>query len=143
MQKAVGEAVGSKGNFLNEVTWNNVDVTKPNKHDPNKKVTVSLFSFLDGQRYVVQAAQAIAQSDLKEDEEITVKTVDKYISEKLQLNEPECGIICGGLFSTYGFLPWHTRTTQFVPLKTHHNVKVGDFLQALSKFAMSEQRWGK
>ncbi|EZA49334.1 hypothetical protein DMN91_001088 [Ooceraea biroi] len=114
------------------------------------KINVSLLSKIDGKRKIVTLTQSLAKavsSGNLDPEEIT----DQLISEKLQIKgmpDPDLALIYGSTCSTYGLLPWHTRTTEFLMLPLSVNVSlkdisVKDFTHLLEIYSKCVQRYGK
>lgn len=56
--------------------------------------------------------------------------------------DPDAAIYFGELCSTYGFLPWHIRLTEFFPIKSQQTMTVYSFLETLFKFSKCDQRFG-
>ncbi|KAL2726657.1 dehydrodolichyl diphosphate synthase complex subunit Nus1 isoform X1 [Vespula squamosa] len=86
-------------------------------------------------------AEAVITKNLKIEE-----VNENFICEKMTLKgipDPDLALIHGHICSTYGFLPWHIRTTGFVTLPKCHNVSVKDFIWILKKYSKREQRYGE
>lgn len=113
--------------------------------ESNSKVEVSLICNNSGKGGIVSLTQNLAQA-------ITMKVLrteeinEKFICEKMTLKgipDPDLALIHGHVCSTYGFLPWHTRTTEFFMLPVCQNVSVKDFIGILEKYSKCEQRYGE
>jgi len=75
--------------------------------------------------------------------DITVDTVDQRFREELLLPDPCLGLVFAPTLSTFGFMPWQIRVTEFSHMSTHHNLQLEDFLESLKSFAFCQQRFGK
>lgn len=131
-----------------QITWTSRSSVKTTKYGINgtkHKTKIQLLSYEDGKRRIVSLAQDLANavtSGVLEAKEIDVT----LLSDKLQLEDipdPDLAFVCGHTFSTYGFLPWHIRITEFILIPSHHNIQVKDFVNLLKRFSKCEQRFGK
>ncbi|XP_020300152.1 dehydrodolichyl diphosphate synthase complex subunit NUS1 isoform X2 [Pseudomyrmex gracilis] len=99
----------------------------------------------DGRGKIIALTQSLAKavsSGNLDPEEIT----DQLITEKLQIKgmpDPDLALIYGHICSTFGLLPWHTRTTEFLMLPLYVNVSVKDFACLLERYGKCVQRYGK
>lgn len=113
--------------------------------DSNPKIQVLLASNNSGKGRIISVTQNLAQAVIMKDlriEEIN----ERFICEKMALKgipDPDLALINGHICSTYGFLPWHTRTTEFLMLPVCHNISVKDFIGVLEKYNKCEQRYGE
>ncbi|KAK2584827.1 hypothetical protein KPH14_007139 [Odynerus spinipes] len=126
-------------------SWTHIPQKENGITGSNPKVQVLLACNNSGKGGIVSLAQDLAQA-------ITVKDLrveeinERFICEKMTLKgipEPDLALIHGHICSTYGFLPWHTRTTEFFMLPLCHDVSVKDFIGILEKYSKCEQRYGE
>lgn len=80
------------------------------------KTKVQLLSYEDGKGKIVSLAQnlakAVTNGDLQSNE-INIELLDEKLHSE-GIPDPDLAFICGHTFSTYGFLPWQIRTTEFL-----------------------------
>lgn len=75
-------------------------------------------------------------------DQINIEYVDSQLREEFnQMPDPDLALYTGEFCCTYGFLPWHIRLTEFIPIG--QNLVMQDFLAVLYKYAKKEQRYGK
>ncbi|XP_066594547.1 dehydrodolichyl diphosphate synthase complex subunit NUS1 [Prorops nasuta] len=136
----------SRPDLVEYVHWNDSkSSTKNGVNGTKSKIKITFLSYADGRGEIVHLTKVLAraaqQGHLKI-EEIN----EQFISEKLMFKgmpDPDLAIILGYVCSTYGLLPWHTRTTEFSTLPNHNSLSPKDFLCLLEKYNRCEQRYGK
>lgn len=75
-------------------------------------------------------------------DQINIEFVDSQLRKEFdQMPDPDLALYTGDFCCTYGFLPWHIRLTEFIPIG--QNLMLQDFLHVLYKYAKKEQRYGK
>lgn len=75
-------------------------------------------------------------------DQINIEFVDSQLREEFnQMPDPDLALYTGDYCCTYGFLPWHIRLTEFIPIG--QNLVMQNFLAVLYKYAKKEQRYGK
>ncbi|XP_043480898.1 dehydrodolichyl diphosphate synthase complex subunit nus1 [Leptopilina heterotoma] len=130
------------------IVWNSHSSVKPIKNGTNgtkHKTRVQLLSYDDGKGKIVSLVQELAKgvtSGELQPDEISVQ----LLTDKLQFDDipnPDLAIVCGRVLSTYGCLPWHIKTTEFIQIQSHHRITVKDFALLLRKYSKCEQRYGK
>lgn len=98
----------------------------------------------DGQHSLIDATNHFISSKSVTSNNVTIEQIDNYLSERLgSIPDPDLAVYCGDTCATYGLLPWQVRVTEFVNLKTHHDVTVDDFFSILEFYGKCEQRFGK
>ncbi|XP_034253609.1 dehydrodolichyl diphosphate synthase complex subunit nus1 [Thrips palmi] len=106
---------------------------------------VMLFDITDGKAGIARIARELCEKALAKEithNDINLKFLNEIVLREAGVPEPELGIYCGDICSTYGFLPWHSRITEFLPISSHHNVSVRTFVSVLRRFNKCEQRLG-
>ncbi|KAK3912625.1 Dehydrodolichyl diphosphate synthase complex subunit NUS1 [Frankliniella fusca] len=106
---------------------------------------IMLLDISDGKPGIVRAAKQICEEVLSKEispSEIDLELFSKYVMKESGVPEPELAFYCGDTFSLYGFLPWHSRITEFLPLHSHHNVSVRTFVNLIRRYNKCEQRLG-
>lgn len=106
---------------------------------------VMLLDITDGKAGIVRAAQQICEKALAKElatHDVNLDLMNEYVIKEAGVPEPELALYCGDICSLYGFLPWHSRITEFLPLESHHNVSVWTFVSILRRFYKCEQRLG-
>lgn len=75
-------------------------------------------------------------------DQINIEFVDERLREEFnQMPDPDLALYTGEFCCTHGFLPWHIRLTEFIPIG--QSLVLQDFLAVLYKYAKKEQRYGK
>lgn len=72
---------------------------------------------------------------------LNIDAVDRYMAEIIR-PDPELALYFGAVCCTYGFLPWHIRLTEFLPVTSQRTMTVATFISNLYKYAKCEQRFG-
>lgn len=111
-----------------------------------QKLHVNIFSLSDGKGTLVQLTRSICQTAISgqiKSADINQNIIDTKLQAEMDIPDPELAIICGDVCSTYGFLPWQIRVTEFLQLQSHHNIQVKDFLLLLMRYGKCVQRFGK
>lgn len=111
------------------------------------RLFVNFFAPDDGKRQIIKTSQDISQ-EIKlgklDISNITIDFVDKKLRKHVwELPDPELALYFGGICSNFGFLPWHTRLTEFLSIKSQSSVTSQDFVRSLYRFSKCEQRFGK
>lgn len=77
---------------------------------------VQLLSYTDGKKEIALLAQSLGKGVITGALKVE-EVVPELLKNKLELNglpDPDLAIVCGKTCSTYGLLPWHIRTTEFL-----------------------------
>lgn len=116
----------------------------PHKNGFKNYIVVNIFSYDDGKLKICELVKN--QLCKPADNQLTIDFVD----EKLKflygsIPDPDLAVYFGSICSTYGFLPWQIRLTEFFQIDTArgNNLKLNKFIDVLYKFAKVEQRFGK
>lgn len=110
-----------------------------------KKFCVQLLSEEDGRADVVETSKLIA-ADLC-DNNITEKDINiDYVNKSLKaidnIPDPELIIQFGCVYTLQGFLPWQTRLSEILNVKTHKKICYNKFYGLLMRFSKCSQRFG-
>lgn len=106
---------------------------------------IMLFDITDGKASIARIARELCEKALAKEitqDEINLNFLNEIVLKEAGVPEPELGLYCGDVCSTYGFLPWHSRVTEFLPINSHHNASVRTFVSVLRRFNKCEQRLG-
>lgn len=141
------EFAKKRPNLIKHIIWNSYTKSpSQNGITGNKsKINVSLLSDTDNKGKIVTLVQSLTRAvslGNLDPEDIT----NQLISEKLDMKgmpNPDLALIYGYTCSTYGLLPWHTRTTEFLMLPLYISISVEDFICLLERYSKFEQRYGK
>jgi dehydrodolichyl diphosphate syntase complex subunit NUS1 len=82
-----------------------------------QKLHVNIFSLSDGKGALVQLTRNICQSALTgelKSADINQNMINRKLQAEMDIPDPELALICGDVCSTYGFLPWQIRVTEFL-----------------------------
>ncbi|XP_050436043.1 dehydrodolichyl diphosphate synthase complex subunit nus1 [Adelges cooleyi] len=134
-------------NLLPKLKWGiefNDDIKFESKNSINgykwePRIEVNVLTSKHSKLQLVNVLQNVCHSK----EEFSDKLVESVIGNIYPLIEPDLVVICGDSCTTFGLLPWHTRVTEFLILKTHYNVKFCKFFKLMETFSRHEQRYGK
>lgn len=102
---------------------------------------VRIFVQEDGRDNIVKLTKALAMNTTIHN--INITHVDKCLRKYYEFPDPDLGIYCGKTFSLFGYPPWQIRVTEFLNIKSHHNINVYDFIELLQRYSKREQRLGK
>lgn len=105
------------------------------------KVHVKILTENDGRFNVVNTAKVLACSEKIQD--INVESIDSCLREQFEFPDPDLGVYCGKIFSLYAYPPWQIRVTEFLSVRTHHDVSAECFVGLLRRYNKCEQRLGK
>jgi dehydrodolichyl diphosphate syntase complex subunit NUS1 len=82
-----------------------------------QRLHVNIFSLSDGKEAFVQLTRSICQSAISgqiKSTDINQGVIDTKLRAEMDIPDPELALICGDVCSTYGFLPWQIRVTEFL-----------------------------
>lgn len=105
------------------------------------KVHVKILTESDGYVNVVHTARLLANS--KRVQDINIGCIDSSLREQFEFPDPDLGVYCGEIFSLYAYPPWQIRVTEFLGVRTHHNVTAKCFVDLIKRYNKCEQRLGK
>lgn len=111
-----------------------------------QKLHLNIFSLSDGKGALVELTKSLCQSAVSghmRASDINQDIIDEHLQAELDIPDPELALICGDVCSTYGFLPWQIRVTEFLQLQSHHNIQVQEFMLLLKRYGKCVQRFGK
>jgi dehydrodolichyl diphosphate syntase complex subunit NUS1 len=81
------------------------------------KLHLNIFSLSDGKGALVELTKSLCQSVLAghmKATDINQDIIDKKLQAEIDIPDPELALYCGDVCSTYGFLPWQIRVTEFL-----------------------------
>lgn len=111
------------------------------KNGLKKDISVNFLSPAEGKPKIAEICRRIANDASLAPEQINISTVNEKFSSIIN-PDPELAIYFGDVCSTYGFLPWHIRLTEFMQIKSQKTLSVEVFLSTLFKYSKVEQRFG-
>lgn len=106
-----------------------------------KKIHAKIYAQEDGRNSVVKLVKQFPLSANIQD--IDIEHVDSCLRKDYEFPDPDLAIYCGKVFSLFGCPPWQIRITEFLNVRSHHNVNVYNFIDLLKKYSKCEQRLGK
>ncbi|GAB0095914.1 dehydrodolichyl diphosphate synthase complex subunit NUS1 [Sergentomyia squamirostris] len=111
------------------------------------QIRVQILSRADGKQTIGDLcrtlSQEVQQGKLQIDQ-IDVEFVNRRLSDLTgRIPDPDIAIYTGKFCCTYGFLPWQSRLTEFIPMESQKHFSLDDYLSILYKYAKKEQRFGK
>lgn len=78
---------------------------------------VMLLDISDGKASIVRVAQKLCEKARAGEitpDEVDLGLVHNFVLKEVGVPEPELGLYCGDVCSLFGFLPWHSRITEFL-----------------------------
>lgn len=82
-----------------------------------KKIYVNILSLDDGKPKFVKLVENLSEKVLANrvgSSEIDEEYINKELNSLMGFSDPELALVCGDICSTYGFLPWQIRVTEFL-----------------------------
>ncbi|XP_058791103.1 dehydrodolichyl diphosphate synthase complex subunit nus1 [Phymastichus coffea] len=123
----------------------NIDSDSLNKAK-NKSIKIQFLSYLDGKNKIVSLTKQLStflEWNDNNEKDITSKLISENLNWNVQIPEPDLAIVFGKTLCSYGFLPWHTRITEFFVVPTHCGLTYDDFTRILIKYNICQQHYGK
>ncbi|XP_031627134.1 dehydrodolichyl diphosphate synthase complex subunit NUS1 [Contarinia nasturtii] len=111
------------------------------KNGLKKELSVNFVSPLECKRKIADVCRTMATDKSIQPEQITINSVHERCATIIS-PDPDAAIYFGDVCSTYGFLPWHIRLTEFFPIQSQDTMTVYSFMETLFKFSKCEQRFG-
>ncbi|KAL0276535.1 UNVERIFIED_CONTAM: hypothetical protein PYX00_004090 [Menopon gallinae] len=115
------------------------------KNGFKRKIHVNILSIEDGKPLFVKLVKNLWGKALSSEinaVDINERLIDEEMHNMIGFIDPELAIICGRVQSTFGFLPWHIRLTEFLQIPTIENINVSEFTSILKRYSMCNQRFG-
>ncbi|XP_078375677.1 dehydrodolichyl diphosphate synthase complex subunit Nus1-like [Oculina patagonica] len=110
------------------------------------QVCISLLSEHDGKGDIVEAAREFCrgiQTKHRAPKEMEPDLLNSILKATYGIPDPELAFKFGDAQMIMGYLPWQTRLTEFLPLRTHISIDYSTFLSSLRRFGCCQQRFGK
>lgn len=111
------------------------------KNGQKKELSVNFLSPRECKRKIADLCRTMASDKNLLPEQININKVHERCASIVS-PDPDAAIYFGDICSTYGFLPWHIRLTEFFPIKSQQTMTVYSFLDTLFKYSKCEQRFG-
>jgi dehydrodolichyl diphosphate syntase complex subunit NUS1 len=112
-----------------------------------KYIVINFYREEDGKQKI---SNFMLNELLRKKDEIDVNLSVDVINEQLNtyygsIPDPDLALYFGHVQSTYGFLPWQIRLTEFFKIDNSYkkDLKLRKFIDVLFKFAKVQQRFGK
>lgn len=122
------------------------DVTFDNESLGPTQRCVTLLSELDGKGDIVEACREFCigiQTKRRAIKEMEPEFFNNFLKATHGIPDPDLAIKFGDVQMIMGFLPWQSRLTEFVPLRTHVDINYSTFIYSLQRFGKCQQRFGK
>ncbi|XP_075227812.1 transport and golgi organization 14 [Lycorma delicatula] len=119
-----------------------LDLNGHKKCDASEQIHVNIFRTNDGMNYLIEASKELCKTN-HNSSSVTLNLLEDVLQAKIKTTDPDLAIIFGDTCSSFGFLPWHVRVTEFLHFHSHHNITSRDFISLLEKYNKCEQRFGK
>lgn len=127
-------------------TVNSTPFKFPHKNGYTNYIVVNIFSYEDGKRKVSDLMKNELTKQQQSSENLTVDLVDDKLKVLYgSIPDPDVAVYFGNVCSTYGFLPWQIRLTEFfqIDYSWKKDLKLKKFVNVLYNYARVEQRFGK
>lgn len=87
------------------------------KNGFSRKIHVNILSVEDGKPLFAKLVENLCGKALSNDIkaiDVNERLIDEEMHNMIGFVDPELAVICGRIQSTFGFLPWHIRLTEFL-----------------------------
>lgn len=111
------------------------------KNGMKKELSVNFLSPRECKLKIAELCRTMATDEHLLPQDIDINSVHKRCASIVS-PDPDAAIYFGDVCSTYGFLPWHIRLTEFFPIQSQQTMSVNSFLTTLFSFSKCEQRFG-
>lgn len=111
------------------------------KNGMKKELSVNFLSPRDCKLKIAEVCRSLANDKQLDPDQITISKINEKFSSIIS-PDPDVAIYFGEICSTYGFLPWHIRLTEFFPIQSQQVLTVNKFLNTLFAYSKCEQRFG-
>ncbi|XP_068697881.1 dehydrodolichyl diphosphate synthase complex subunit Nus1-like [Montipora foliosa] len=141
-QKEVFKEESNKYTFVLRTT----DVKFDNDSLAPTQVCISLLSELDGKGDIIEASREFCkgiQTKRRAIKEMEPEFFNDLLKATHGIPDPDLAFKFGDVQMMMGFLPWQTRLTEFLPLRTHVNINYDTYISSLQRFGKCQQRFGK
>jgi len=111
-----------------------------------KKFCVQLLSEEDGRADIISTTKRIAADYADnniEEKNINIDHINKSLKAIENIPDPELVVQFGNIYSLNGYLPWQTRLSEILNLKTHKKICYSQYYNLLARFSKCDQRFGK
>ncbi|XP_044261987.1 dehydrodolichyl diphosphate synthase complex subunit Nus1 isoform X2 [Tribolium madens] len=132
------EIVEEKRHESDHVIWHSTPDFVHKNGFTGRKIHVKLLESKDGRETIANLTKTLISAA-----NIDLLQFENGLKRQFEFPDPDLGVCCGKTFSLYGYPPWQIRVTEFLTLKTHHNITFETFLHLLYRFNKCEQRYGK
>lgn len=123
------------------VIWKIHESDLLNNRKSNKCIRVKTLSLVDGRQSIVDTTKELASNYSSKD--INIEFLDSQLRKHFEFPDPSLGLYCGKHFNVYGYPPWYIRVTEFVNVRTFHNISQQCFFEILKIYSKVEQKLGK
>jgi len=139
--------VNSSGMMYPDTNGNgSSNLSKPNKQNSVKTVTISLLSPKDGKNDIIRATKVIAnkvQSNEYQLDQLDENMIGNSLESNKDLPDPCLLVRLGRTASNVNFLPWQIRLTEIHSIYSHHDIQSSMLLEVLEKYGSCKQNFGK
>ncbi|CAH0553721.1 unnamed protein product [Brassicogethes aeneus] len=123
------------------IIWHNNSSSVHKNGFIGRKIHLKVFSQEDGQSSIVSLCKNIASEKIETN--FSIDSINEHLKNHYEFPDPELGLYCGEVFSLYDYPQWQVRVTEFLSVKSHHNLTFELFIDKLLRFGKCEQRLGK
>lgn len=106
-----------------------------------KHLSVNFLSPRECKSKIAELCRRMAADDSLQPDQISINQMNEKFASIVK-PDPDAAIYFGNVCSTYGFLPWHIRLTEFFSIESQQTMTIQSFLGTLYQFAKCEQRFG-
>lgn len=111
------------------------------KNGMKKELSVNFLSPRECKPKIAEVCRSLADNEYLQPEQININLMHEKFASIIN-PDPDIAIYFGEICSTYGFLPWHIRLTEFFPIESQQVLTVNAFLNTLFSYSKCEQRFG-
>lgn len=124
------------------IIWHSAHTNSYKNGFVGRKIHLKVLSSFDGKQQFADVCKSLSHRDI-DLETININYLDNCLREHYEFPDPDLAIYCGKTFSLYDYPPWQISVTEFLNIKSHHNIHHVHFIDILSRYSKCEQRLGK
>lgn len=118
----------------------------PELNGYKNSIVINVYRMEDGKEKICNFLVNEVIRKTGEAENLSIDWIDEQLNRYYgSIPDPDLALYFGHVQSTYGFLPWQIRLTEFLKIDNSYkkDLKLRKFLDVLFKFATVQQRFGK
>lgn len=106
-----------------------------------KCIHIKTYTLADGRQALIETTKEISEKNKSED--VTPELIDREVRRHYAFPDPNLALYCGKQLNLFGYPPWFIKFTEFVNVRTFHNITQQCFLNILGFYSRVDQKLGK